>query len=249
MAEAITPLQPREFGMLHRIDTAPAGVDSDPLAPVTNAPTDRPYVIAQLGQSLDGRIATVTGESRWINGEAALTHVHRLRAAVDAVVIGRGTAEADDPLLTVRRVNGRNPDRVVIDPNGCIPPAAKCFNADGSKCFVVQTSNSPHPRAGEPLTLPETEDGRLCPKAIADTLFAAGYRRILIEGGAWTVSRFLEAGALNRLHVLVAPVILGSGKPGVQLPPISKLDRAIRPKTQAFVLDGGDVLFDCDLDA
>ena len=75
----------------------------DVFRPIIEAPQDRPYVVAQLGQSLDGRIATLTGESRWINGDPALDHLHRLRAHVDAVVVGIGTAVADDPILTVRR--------------------------------------------------------------------------------------------------------------------------------------------------
>ncbi len=76
----------------------------DPLTPILKASSDTPFVVAQLGQSLDGRIATPTGESRWINRDAALDHLHRLRAAVDAVVVGIGTVIADDPRLNVRRI-------------------------------------------------------------------------------------------------------------------------------------------------
>ena len=88
------------------------------LSTVRDAPPDRPFVVAQLGQSLDGRIATVSGDSRGINGSDALDHLHALRASVDAVVVGVGTVIADDPQLTVRRVSGRHPARVVIDPAG-----------------------------------------------------------------------------------------------------------------------------------
>jgi len=86
-------------------------------APFEAGTTDQPFVIAQLGQSLDGRIATLSGDSKYINGASALDHLHRLRARVDAVVVGVGTVVADDPLLTVRRAGGRNPARVVLDPN------------------------------------------------------------------------------------------------------------------------------------
>ena len=85
-----------------------------PIARILSAPRDRPFVVAQLGQSLDGRIAIESGESKWINGQAALVHVHRVRAAVDAVVVGVGTVAADDPHLNVRHVAGRNPARVII---------------------------------------------------------------------------------------------------------------------------------------
>ncbi|MEM9139635.1 MAG: RibD family protein, partial [Pseudomonadota bacterium] len=80
-----------------------------------------PIVIGQLGQSLDGRIATPTGASKYINGQEALRHLHHIRAHVDAIVVGVGTAIADDPQLTTRHVAGRNPARVVIDPRGRMP--------------------------------------------------------------------------------------------------------------------------------
>jgi diaminohydroxyphosphoribosylaminopyrimidine deaminase / 5-amino-6-(5-phosphoribosylamino)uracil reductase len=89
--------------------------------PFASGTLQRPFVVAQLGQSLDGRIATVTGDSKYINGEAALDHLHAIRAHVDAVVVGIGTVIADDPQLTVRRAEGRNPARVIIDPRGRLP--------------------------------------------------------------------------------------------------------------------------------
>ena len=88
-------------------------------------------VVGQCGQSIDARIATPTGHSHYINGEAGLAHLHRLRALVDAVVVGVGTAIQDDPLLTVRRVEGPSPARVVVDPNGRLPPTARVLAADG----------------------------------------------------------------------------------------------------------------------
>jgi riboflavin biosynthesis pyrimidine reductase len=85
----------------------------------------------------------------------------------------------------------------------------------------------------------------LDPHAIVAALNGAGMRRLLIEGGSNTVSRFLAAGALDRLYLLVAPVLLGSGKPGLMLPPICEVDEALRPLTRCYSLGGGDVLFDC----
>lgn len=214
--------------------------------PLRSAPLDRPFIVAQLGQSLDGRIATVTGESRWINGDAALDHLHRLRANVDAVLIGVGTAEADDPYLTVRRVPGRNPARVVLDPRGRLRADARCLAADGAPRYVVGQRAPGIPDDVECLQVKGSSAG-ICPHDIAECLYRAGMRRVLIEGGAWTVSRFLEAGALDRLHVLVAPVILGSGKPGIATRPIEHLADALRPPTRTYLLDGGEVLFDCDM--
>ncbi|MEZ5852262.1 MAG: RibD family protein [Hyphomicrobiaceae bacterium] len=219
---------------------------SDPIAVIENAPADRPFVVAQLGQSLDGRIATNSGESRWINGEAALDHVHRIRAAVDAVVVGIGTAIADDPILNVRRVPGRNPARVVIDPSGRLPATARCLAEDGARRLVVRACDMAPPPGVELVRVP-SPGGRMNPHDIVAALAKAGLRTMLIEGGAQTVSWFLESGALNRLHVLVAPVILGSGKPGLSTTPIERLAQALRPKATIHVLATGDVLFDCDL--
>lgn len=213
---------------------------------IAAAPRSKPYVVAQLGQSLDGRIATLTGESRWINRGSSLDHLHRLRACVDAVVVGVGTIIADDPLLTVRRASGRNPARVVIDPFGRLPVNSRFFNDDGAERIVVRASQAPVPSGAKVVRL--QADGRhMCPAAIVSALFALDYRRLLIEGGAATISAFIDAGVVDRLHVMVAPMILGSGKPGLSLLPITELAKARRPCTTVHLLPDGDVLFDCDL--
>ena len=223
-----------------------ATTDAAIFAPILDAPRDRPFVVAQLGQSLDGRIATPSGESRWINKDAALDHVHRLRASVDAVMVGAGTVAADDPLLNVRRVAGNNPARVVIDPSGRVPLDARMFNDDGARRVVVSAVARALP-AGVELVHIAADAGRLPPRAVMAALHAIGLGRVLLEGGAWTVSAFIDAGAVDRLHVLVAPVILGSGKSGLSLAPIARLADARRPATRVHVLADGDVLFDCDM--
>lgn len=220
--------------------------DADLVAPIVAAVDDRPYVVAQLGQSLDGRIATPSGESRWINRSAALDHLHRLRAAVDAVVVGVGTVAADDPMLNVRRVAGRHPARVVIDPSGRLSPAAKCLAADGVRRIVIQGAETSLPEGVERIVIAR-KNGLVPPERIVAELFARGLRRLLIEGGATTVSAFIDAGMIDRLHVLVAPMILGSGKTGLCLAPIESLGAALRPTTRVHVLADGDVLFDCNL--
>jgi riboflavin-specific deaminase-like protein len=224
-------------------------VTTDAIARITSAPGDRPFVVAQLGQSLDGRIATLSGESRWINKPAALVHVHRIRAAVDAVLVGVGTVVADDPLLNVRHVAGRNPARVVLDPRGRMPATAKLLAEDGARRLVVRAvgCTAPVPPGVEVLEVAADATGQLDPNAVVRVLFAAGLRSLLVEGGAGTVSGFVDAGAVDRLHVLVAPVILGSGKPGLTLRPIDRLSEALRPSADVHVLVDGDVLFDCDM--
>ena len=218
-------------------------------APILRADPARPFVVAQLGQSLDGRIATTTGESRYINGTGALDHLHALRAHVDAVVVGIGTVLADDPQLTVRRVPGQSPVRVILDPNGKLPDHARCFDNAGPPCLVVRSIDRPTPDRVENLLLPSDAHGQIDPSDIVDALFARGMRRLLIEGGADTISRFIDADCVDRLHVLVAPVIIGSGKASLDLAPVGDLKKALRPPVGVYVLPSGDVLFDCDLRA
>ena len=214
--------------------------------PIVTAPTDRPFIVAQLGQSLDGRIATISGDSRWINGPAALDHLHRLRSHVDAVVVGIGTIIADDPQLTVRCVSGPQPVRIIIDPRGRLQASARCLATGDTRCLVVTNSERPLPHGAELLVV-KASGPRIAPKDIAEALFKRGLRKILVEGGATTVSHFVDAGIVDRIHILVAPMIMGSGIQGLSLSPISSLDQALRPETRVHVLDGGDVLFDCEL--
>ncbi len=206
----------------------------------------RPLVVGQLGQSLDGRIATESGHSHFINGQAALLHLHCLRALLDAVVIGVGTALADDPQLTVRRIEGPSPARVVIDPNGRLPKGARCWRDDGTRRILLHGGKAAPPPGVEELVV-EPQGDRLLPQDIRAALAEAGLIRLLIEGGANTVSRFLEAGCLDRLHILTGTLIIGSGMPGVALPAIERLDQALRPKVEITALPGGDCLFDCAL--
>lgn len=229
------------------LDRLPQGY-AESLRVVMAAPADRPFVIAQLGQSLDGRIALMSGESRWINNGSALDHLHRLRAVVDGVVVGVGTAIADDPSLNVRRVKGRHPARVVIDPKGRLGAGAKMFNGDGVERISITSDGARVPAGVERIVIgARGQDQEMAPRAIVDALYGRGLRRLLIEGGAWTVSSFIDAGVVDRLHVLVAPCLLGSGKSGLNLAPLERLADARRPRVEVHVLEGGDVLFDCDL--
>jgi riboflavin-specific deaminase-like protein len=221
----------------------------DVFGPLRGDAADELFVVGQIGQSLDGRVATPSGHSRYINGAAGLAHLHRLRAIVDAVVVGVGTALADDPQLTVRHVAGRNPARVVIDPGGRLPTTAKMFARDGARRLVMTAQDAkPQLPAGIEIIGLETFHGRIAPEAILSALHERGLRRILIEGGAETVSRFLVANCLDRLHILVAPIIIGNGRPSFNLPPIDRVQEALRASMKIHQLDG-DVLFDCDLSA
>lgn len=210
------------------------------------------FVIGQIGQSLDGRICTESGDSHYVNGDAALTHLHRLRALVDCVLVGVGTVVADRPRLTVRRVPGPNPVRAVLDPRGRAPDDVSPLTPDatspatlhlvGASCMARLAAPAAHVRR---LPLPESDHG-VAPGDVLAALSSAGCSRVLIEGGATTISRFIAEDAMDRLHVLVAPLLIGSGQPGLTLPPVQRLCNAARPRTRRYWL-GDDTLFDLQL--
>jgi diaminohydroxyphosphoribosylaminopyrimidine deaminase/5-amino-6-(5-phosphoribosylamino)uracil reductase len=206
-------------------------------------------VVGQIGQSIDGRIATVTGHSKYINGPAGLAHLHRLRALVDAVLVGIGTAVADNPQLTVRRCAGPSPARIVLDPRGRLPPDAQVLAEDGVRRLVI-TAAGVRPSFGAGVEIVEVPavNGEIAPAGILAALAERGFGRILIEGGAHTVSRFIAAGCLDRLHVMIAPTMLGSGQAGITLKPILTADQALRAPMRAHLI-GEEVLLDCDLSA
>ena len=221
----------------------------DWFGPLRLGTVDDLVVVGQIGQSIDGRIATVTGHSKYINGPYGLDHLHRLRALVDAVLVGIGTAVADDPLLTVRRVEGPSPARIVLDPKGRIPPDSKVLFDDGIRRLVI-TAEGVRPRlpAGVEIVEVPAPGGEVAPSSILQALRVRGFNRVLIEGGAHTVSRFIAAGCLDRLHVVVAPIIIGAGPSGVTLKPIDRADQALKAPMRAHLL-GPEVLCDCDLSA
>lgn len=212
------------------------------LAPLVSS--NDPVVIAQLGQSLDGRIAAKNGESRYINGPAAIAHLHRLRALVDAVVVGARTVIQDNPTLTVRHVVGTNPTRVAVDPRGRLEPDCQLFTDSKAPTLRIIGSGIGTATSSD-LVLPTNHAGRIDPAVIVSALADQGATRLLIEGGANTIAEFIQSGLVDRLHVLVGPIILGAGRTGIDLAGIDRLDQALRPSVTSYSL-GGDTLFDCE---
>lgn len=200
-------------------------------------------VVAHLGQSLDGRIATASGASQWITGDDDLLHTHRMRALADAVVVGAGTVSADDPLLTVRRCPGESPVRVVIDADARLAADHRVF-LEGTTLHIV-ANDAPRPafHPAERIELPRVE-GRIPVGAIVAALRRRGLRWIFVEGGGVTVSRFLAENMLDRLQLAIAPVLLGSGRPSLVLPEIADPARGLRPSIRRIVL-GRDLLVEC----
>ena len=215
--------------------------------PLCVGPGRDELTIAHLAQSLDGRIATVSGRSQFITGTEDLLHAHRLRALCDAVLVGRRTVYEDDPQLTTRLCPGPNPVRVVVDPSRRLPANRKVFQNGTSPTLLVCTAdaakNGTHQGKAEIVAI-ESDNGELPVEAILAELRRRGLRRIYVEGGGITVSRFVGARALQRLQVTVAPTVFGSGRPLLILPEIADLSQALTLECRHFAI-GPDLLFDC----
>ena len=179
-------------------------------------------VTLKLATSLDGRIATATGESRWITGEEARAAAHRLRAGHDAVVIGIETALADDPELTVRLEGhaGRQPARVVLDSRQRLPLDGKLVrSALEIPIFVISTleaSMDLTSAGARVLQVDDVGDGRPDLKAAVAALHREGLGRLLVEGGGQVAASFLRCGLVDRLEWFRAPIVLGGeGRPAI----------------------------------
>lgn len=215
--------------------------------PLRRKEISRSFIVAHLAQSLDGKIATDSGESRWISGDEDLLHTHRMRALFDAVLVGVNTVLLDNPQLTVRLCSGSNPVRVILDPMRRLDGSQRVFLEPAARTLlltdIARKKSTTHLGHAEIIGV-EMQGSVMSPQAIISALANLGLHRIFVEGGGTTVSRFLQARALNRLQLTIAPIILGSGRPALLLPRISDLNDGLRPVTRQFKL-GQDTMFEC----
>lgn len=221
--------------------------------PICSAHGEHPITVGHLGQSLDGFIATPSGDSHYVTGSENILHLHRMRALCDAVIVGAGTVAADDPRLTTRLVAGKNPLRVVIDPICRLGPQHRVFS-DGEAptlraCAAGSASSALNGSTGQwgILEVRRRDDG-LDLGDLLRQLHARGCARIFVEGGGVTVSSFFEAGLLDRMHVAVAALFIGEGRPALRLSAPARLKDCPRPTPRIYRM-GTDILFDCDLRA
>ena len=226
-------------------DPADAGL-SDLYGPLI---ATRACVLGRIVQTLDGRIATAGGTSFWIGGKEDVLHTHRLRALFDAVVVGAGTVRADDPLLTTRHCTGPSPVRVVIDTERRLAPDRRMFAGTPATLLLCANDCGGASRVGdaEVVCVPRSPAGGLDVAAAVAVLAERGLTRVMVEGGGITVSRFLAAGLFDRLHVTVAPLLLGDGIPAFRLPPVARPEDGMRLAWTMHRL-GDDVLFDIAVD-
>jgi len=186
-----------------------------------------------------------------VTGPANITHLHRMRALCDAVVVGAETVARDDPRLTTRQVRGKDAVRVVLDPGRRLESTHRLFSDGQAPTIVVCAGdrNLADASLGQAEVIGvAARGGRLDLAAVLDVLHRRGLRSVFVEGGGITVSTMLSAGLLDRLHVAIAPLIIGAGRPGLRLPAPASLDQCPRPPARIFRM-GADILFDCDLRA
>ncbi len=196
------------------------------IAPFHRYVTDaRPWVILKAGLTLDGCIATASGHSKWITGEAARRDAHRLRARADAVMVGTGTALADDPQLTVRLVRGEDPVRVLLDSELRVPTSAALMGR-GALVFHAPEATEARRRAvaatgAEAHAVPRRSDGGLDLDAVLGALAGRGLVSVLVEGGGRLHGALIAAGLADEACFYLAPKLVGRGQPVVNLPSVA----------------------------
>jgi diaminohydroxyphosphoribosylaminopyrimidine deaminase/5-amino-6-(5-phosphoribosylamino)uracil reductase len=207
----------------------------------------RPYVTLKAAVTLDGRLATRTGDARWVTGEAARRWVHRLRDRVDAILVGAGTARADDPLLTTRLPGGRGRDavRVVLDTDLRLPSRLALLHPRSAAPTLVAHASPRSRRVGAGVELLRCRRGKggVDLRDLLARLAARGVTHLLVEGGARVNGRFLEEGLVDRLAVFVAPLLAGGdGVPLAAFRGPARLADALRLDEVQVERVGDDVL-------
>ncbi len=246
---AVLEWQPGQGWISHLEPSDPRCAHVDLYLPLCSATSVRPITIGHLGQSLDGFIATHSGDSQFVTGEANIVHLHRMRALSDAVVVGAGTVAADNPLLTTRLVTGSNPLRVIFDPARRLAPTYRIFSDVSAPTVYVCARSLVRPGETTVGTASligfDDTPGQEVTQVLA-LLRSRGCSRVFVEGGGVTVSAFLEANLLDRLQMAIAPLLIGDGRPAIRLAPHANLRDCRRPAYRVFRM-GGDILFDCAL--
>lgn len=212
--------------------------------------TGVPYVTVKFAQTLDGRIATASGSSRWISSAESLKLAHKFRSQHDAVLVGAGTVVKDNPELTVRLVKGRQPLRVVLDSNLKIPPDVAVFKDQAKARTLVATTawdaqkTLAERRAlgVEVLIVPPDANGQVDLKALLKTLGERDISSVLVEGGAETITSFLRLGLADKVIAIIAPKILGKGTDTIGELNITDVSQALKLSFTRIYRSGEDIV-------
>lgn len=214
--------------------------------------TGLPLVRLKFAQTLDGRIATSTGDSRWLSSPQAQRYAHRLRSRHDGVLVGAGTVLADDPELTVRLVRGRNPSRIILDAKLRTPLEAKVLkNQKAAPTLIATTSKADGPKLAaikrkgiEVLTLAEDEHGEVDLSELLRILGQRGISSLLVEGGAAVITSFLRRHLADRLTAIITPKVMGKGLETVGELNITEVNKTIRLSFEKVRRVGEDIVIE-----
>jgi diaminohydroxyphosphoribosylaminopyrimidine deaminase/5-amino-6-(5-phosphoribosylamino)uracil reductase len=214
--------------------------------------TGLPFVGIKLAQTLDGRIADTIGKSRWITSQEARIEVHRLRSEYDAVLVGASTVLKDDPELSVRLVKGRNPVRVVVDGRLMLPVSRKIFNTNKAPSWIMTSTTALRLKSQKVHQLISkgvrifgvSSSSILKVESILKILSKEGISSILIEGGARTVAPFVKQSHVDKLHLFIAPKILGGGLETFQFEHPQLLRNSLKLKITDILFNGEDILIE-----
>jgi GTP cyclohydrolase II len=213
---------------------------------------DRPNVVVKYAQTVDGRIATSTGDSKWISGESERRVAHAMRAGCDAVLVGAETVLQDDPQLTVRMVPGASPLRVVLDSSLRTPPTARVLSDDAATLVLCAPDADPARREALAATgvavheVASDPDG-LRVGEVMRLLRSLGVASLLVEGGGRVITSMLRAGAVDRLVVSISPTIIGAGVEAVGPLGIRRVTEGVRLDNRCVYVAGNDVLLGFDV--
>ncbi len=216
---------------------------------------NRPRVVLSYAQSLDGRIATRTGASRWISGDETLELAHRLRADHDAILVGIGTVLRDDPELTCRLGECASPTRVILDADLRTPPRARVFNRIAEvPTIVVCSETARHDETERAHALVEAgaeivpvaadTEGRLELRAVLDAVAARRLSSVFVEGGSRVITAFYRERLVDRAYVVVAPILIGVGIDAVGDLGVDELTDAHRPQVVSVTPYGKDLVWE-----
>jgi diaminohydroxyphosphoribosylaminopyrimidine deaminase/5-amino-6-(5-phosphoribosylamino)uracil reductase len=214
--------------------------------------TGMPYITVKYAQTLDGRIATKSGDSQWISSEASRRYVHHLRGINDGIMVGAGTVAADNPQLTVRHVKGKNPFRIIVDSKLRIPIKSSVLTDINSHLTIIATTSSAPTvkitaikKLGVEVWVARKErDGRV---SLRDLLKKLGKREIvsvLVEGGSEVITSLLKANLVDKMIIPIAPKIIGKGLEAIGDLKINKINKAIRFSSFKTMKKGDDIIFE-----
>lgn len=211
------------------------------IAPLLREQPKTPLTITHFAQTLDGYIATLSNHSKWIGNDENLIHAHRLRALVDAVVIGNNTLQEDEPKLTVRHVEGKDPKKVVI--GNSIQKIDSLVGGGQKAIRVVSNNNTLENNCVYECVRVKSEDFYMPTKNILEALYAKKIYSILIEGGSVTTSNFLKEENIDMLQLHIAPMVFGSGVKAFCLPEIGIVGEAKCFKNSFYSKIGNAMMF------